>query len=155
MVDKRFKETLEQKLKSEISKLEDLQKSDLNGKRISVNFATIMQSRLNELTKISDSQVLLSSAISLLRSTVNILDDTISSVNKTRREQKGRVSSLNEYYSNFLEIEKKIDEEVIPLVEKEEIEQSSQDENLKNESIRKIGERPEKLKSIRNSNYSE
>ncbi len=160
MVDQRFKNTLEQDLKAEIKKSEDIMMADLRGQRVSKRFTEIMQERMNEIAQITDSQVLLTSTISLLRDSASILDDIILEANTSRREQQGRVTSLKDYYSKFLEIEKTIESEVQSKIYKEAQEtqetQEAQEAQIdphqiiSSQQIRKVGERPEKLRDVRN-----
>jgi len=162
MIDQRFKDTLEKDLKAEIKKGEDIIIADLHGQRVSRRFTEIMQVKMNEIAQITDPQVLLSSTIALLRESASVLDDVIMEANVSRREQQARAKVLKEHYSKFIQLEKQINsekeaadnavQEAADKASREETEQKIQEENSKNQIVRKIGERPEKIKSIRNSN---
>ena len=144
MQDK-FKEILENDLRAAIKKSEDMTMADLRGKRISRRYTEVMQEKLNEISQIKDSQVLLSTTVSLLRDSGSILDDIIMEANVSRREQQGRVSALKECYSKILELEK--EQEIQEKAQKENLEE----EQTKVQQVRKIGQRPEKLRDVRNN----
>ena len=108
-----------------------------------------MQEKMNEIAQITDTQVLLTNTISLLRSSASILDAAINEVNISRREQKSRVNSLKDYYTKFIEIEEIIKTEN-EVSQHNENDFNFDNENNKSQQVRRIGERPEKLKSIRN-----
>ncbi len=149
-MDTRFKISLENQIREEVKKVEEMKSSDLTGSRVSELFTTKMQRGMDEIAKITDTQVLLTSTISLLRKSVSMLDESIREVNVSRREQQGRVDSLREYYTKFIEIEEiiKAEEKVKKQEESEEF--SFTEEARRSQQIRRIGERPEKLKSMRN-----
>jgi hypothetical protein len=148
-MDSRFKVTLENQLKEEMKKNDEMLASDINGKRVSLIYTSKMQEKMNEIAQITDTQVLLTNTISLLRSSASILDAAINEVNISRREQKSRVNSLKDYYTKFIEIEEIIKTEN-EVSQHNENDFNFDNENNKSQQVRRIGERPEKLKSIRN-----
>lgn len=148
-MDSRFKVALENQLKEEMKKNDKMLASDINGERVSLIYTSRMQEKMNEIAQITDTQVLLTSTISLLRSSASILDTAINEVNISRREQKSRVNSLKDYYTKFIEIEEIIKTEN-EVSQRNENDFNFDNENNKSQQVRRIGERPEKLKSIRN-----
>ena len=151
VIDQRFKEALEKDLKAEIKKGEEMLVADVRGQRVSKRFAEVMQSRMNEIAQITDSQVLLTKTISLLRDSASILDDIISESNITRREQQARAEALKDYHTKFIKMQDQIAQEEKA---KEEALEAANEEAISPGS-RKIGERPEKLKNIRGTQDSE
>lgn len=152
MIDQRFKDTLEKDLKVEIKKGEDIIIADLRGQRVSRRFTEIMQAKMNEIAQITDSQVLLTSTISLLRESAGILDDVIMEANISRREQQARAEVLKEQYGKFVQLENQIsdEKEAANKAVQEELKQEEIAQSSSNQQIRKIGERPEKLRDVRN-----
>ena len=152
MIDQRFKDTLEKDLKVEIKKGEDIIVADLRGQRVSRRFTEIMQVKMNEIAQITDSQVLLTSTISLLRESAGILDDVIMEANISRREQQARAEALKEQYNKFVQLEKQINDEreAADKAVQEEIAQEETIQPSPGQQTRKIGERPEKLRDVRN-----
>lgn len=163
MIDQRFKEALAKDLRVEIKKGEEMIMADLLGKRVSKRFNEIMQEKMNEIAQITDSQVLLASTISLLRDSASVLDSVISEANVTRREQQAKAEAVKECYDKFVQLEKQIkeEEEASKKEAAEKEAKEAQKENLQEEEaqqtqsqqIRKIGERPEKLRDVRNSSH--
>tara|TARA_B100001094_G_C18089737_1_gene749762 strand:+ start:785 stop:1249 length:465 start_codon:yes stop_codon:yes gene_type:complete len=154
-MDLRFKASLENQLREEIKKGDDMLASDINGTRVSSIFREKMQKGMNEIAQITDTQVLLTSTISLLKKTVEILNDSTKEANISRREQQARVASLKDYYTKFLEIEEIVKAEKQAAQQEEEKEDFTFDEEAKKaQQIRRIGERPEKLKALRNESDS-
>ena len=151
-MDSRFKSSLEKQISEEIRKSEDMITSDIMGSRVSEIFTEKMQSKMNEIAQITDTQVLLTSTIALLRKSVNILNDSITEVNVSRREQQGRVNSLKDFYIKFVEIEEIVNSEVRAAQQQEEENQEFgfADEARRAQQMRRIGQRPEKIKTIRN-----
>ena len=144
-MDARFKKALEDQITLEKNRSDEMLVADINGSRISKVFTVRMQERMNEIAQITDTQVLLTNTIALLRKTNKILEDSINEVNVSRKEQQGRINSLQELNKSFELIEKEI------LAEEE----AAKKEEVVSPSSRKIGERPEKLKNIRGTQDSE
>lgn len=142
-VDARFKKVLEEQITLEKNKIDEMLVADINGSRISKVFASKMQEKMNEIAQITDTQVLLTNTIALLRKTITILEDSIIEVNVSRREQQGRINSIQELQSKF------------GLIEKEILAEEAAKEEVISPGSRKIGERPEKLKNIRGTQDSE
>ena len=155
MIDQRFKEALTKDLKAEIKKGEEMIVADLLGKRVSKRFTEIMQTKMNEIAQITDSQVLLTSTISLLRDSAGVLDSVIAEANVTRREQQAKAEAVKECYDKFVQLEQQIKEEkeVAAQEAQEAQEDRTQEEAqpVQGQQARKIGERPEKLRDVRNS----
>ena len=151
-MDSRFKSSLEKQISEEIRKSEDMIASDIMGSRVSEIFTEKMQSKMNEIAQITDTQVLLTNTIALLRKSVNILNDSIAEVNVSRREQQGRVNSLKDFYVKFIEIEEIVNSEVRAAQQQEEENQEFgfAEEARRAQQMRRIGQRPEKIKTIRN-----
>ena len=155
MIDQRFKEALTKDLKAEIKKGEEMIVADLLGKRVSKRFTEIMQTKMNEIAQITDSQVLLTSTISLLRDSAGVLDSVIAEANVTRREQQAKAEAVKECYDKFVQLEQQIKEEkeVAAQEAQEAQEDRTQEEAqpVQGQQARKIGERPEKLRDVRNN----
>ena len=158
MIDQRFKEALAKDLKAEIKKGEEMIVADLLGKRVSKRFTEIMQAKMNEIAQITDSQVLLTSTISLLRDSAGVLDSVIAEATVTRREQQAKAEAVKECYDKFVQLEQQIKEEKEAAereaAEKEALEVKTQEEvtqQTQSQNARKIGERPEKLRDVRNN----
>ena len=158
VIDQRFKEALTKDLKAEIKKGEEMIVADLLGKRVSKRFTEIMQTKMNEIAQITDSQVLLTSTISLLRDSAGVLDSVIAEANVTRREQQAKAEAMKECYDKFVQLEQQIKEEKeaaeIETADKEAQESQAQEEETQqtqSQQIRRIGERPEKLRDVRNN----
>ena len=143
-MDARFKKALEDQITLEKNRSDEMLVADINGSRISKVFTVRMQERMNEIAQITDTQVLLTNTIALLRKTNKILEDSINEVNVSRKEQQGRINSLQELNKSFELIEKEI-----------LAEEAAKKEEVVSPSSRKIGERPEKLKNIRGTQDSE
>ena len=143
-MDARFKKALEDQITLEKNRSDEMLVADINGSRISKIFTARMQERMNEIAQITDTQVLLTNTIALLRKTNKILEDSINEVNVSRKEQQGRINSLQELNKSFESIEKEI-----------LAEEAAKKEEVVSPSSRKIGERPEKLKNIRGTQDSE
>ena len=155
MIDQRFKEALTEDLKAEIKKGEEMIVADLLGKRVSKRFTEIMQAKMNEIAQITDSQVLLTSTISLLRDSAGVLDGVIAEANVTRREQQAKAEAMKECYDKFVQLEQQIKEEKeVAAQEAQEAQEARTQEEaqpVQGQQARKIGERPEKLRDVRNS----
>lgn len=142
-MDARFKKALEDQITLEKNKIDEMLVADVNGSRISKIFTSKMQEKMNEIAQITDTQVLLTNTIALLRKTNTILEDSIIEVNVSRKEQQGRINSIQELQSKF------------DLIEKEILAEEAAKEEVISPGSRKIGERPEKLKNIRGTQDSE
>ena len=139
----RFKKALEDQITLEKNKIDEMLVADVNGSRISRVFTSKMQEKMNEIAQITDTQVLLTNTIALLRKTNTILEDSITEVNVSRKEKQGRINSIQELQNKF------------ELIEKEILAEEAAKEEVISPSSRKIGERPEKLKNIRGTQDSE
>jgi len=138
-----IEKSLDEKLQLEMENLKNLRVSDLNGRRLVSNFASYINKNFELLATIQDQQELLSQVVSLLRGSPKVLEEISFELNASRREQAARAQAINDcrdILAGLIEDRDREDERVRELADK--IKEDGTE-------LRKVGDRPIKLKEVR------